>query len=457
MGKNQKAESGGLIAALICGLCSYIGLLVYFRHSTRQWVVAGDRYGVSALAIALCAVVCFAVGYIRMAGSWSIRIGWFVPLRKTLEVIALSFVYGSTVFYMCLAALHVAGTMLETPLTGGYLLSADVVASAVFGYTGYSQGNLLNAKVIAMFLPLFVGSSSLVAMLTTPDKTWWKYNFSSLANNTSFSGTTFNTMLVLTGICIIIISYFAVDELRRSHEQYLQWYERHFGELPSEVSDFEKRQRKHRGERKKSSQLSEASGTAIATASVAPSASSVEVAQAQNEQKDSSDAQPTALEQAAAADIPAENQAEWYAYMSRGTARAIKHFHARTTCLLVLLIITGICLSCVGIFRYGPHPQIHNFVARSMVLPMFILLGGLSWFAPQLSTALDVFSWIVIVITTGSLGMWLNGTVPLTTTEAVAAGLFLVWFIVFSRQIAALQSDRVYTELMYSDMKPLTK
>ena len=43
---------------------------------------------------------------------------------------------------------------------------------------------------------------------------------------------------------------------------------------------------------------------------------------------------------------------------------------------------------------------------------------------------------------------WLSGHNTLTNVEALAGMMFLGWFIIFSRQIAAIEADRVQTQLV---------
>ena len=44
--------------------------------------------------------------------------------------------------------------------------------------------------------------------------------------------------------------------------------------------------------------------------------------------------------------------------------------------------------------------------------------------------------------------MWLKGHNTLTNVEALAGMMFLGWFIVFSRQIASIEADRIQQQLL---------
>lgn len=51
----------------------------------------------------------------------------------------------------------------------------------------------------------------------------------------------------------------------------------------------------------------------------------------------------------------------------------------------------------------------------------------------------------------------MQGGDTLTNVEALVGMLYLGWFIVFSRQIAAIEADRVQAQLLHSQMKSSTQ
>ncbi len=81
------------------------------------------------------------------------------------------------------------------------------------GYITFVQAELMNAKTIASLLPFFVVSGVSIAGLTSDDPYWYNNNFSQLGDRTTFAARMFNSTLMLAGICIVIISYFAISEL----------------------------------------------------------------------------------------------------------------------------------------------------------------------------------------------------------------------------------------------------
>ena len=81
----------------------------------------------------------------------------------------------------------------------------------------------MNAKTIASLLPFFVVSGVSIAGLTSDDPYWYNNNFSQLGDRTTFAARMFNSTLMLAGICIVIISYFAVSELITTHRLQLQY------------------------------------------------------------------------------------------------------------------------------------------------------------------------------------------------------------------------------------------
>ncbi len=62
-----------------------------------------------------------------------------------------------------------------------------------------------------------------IAGLTSDDPYWYNNNFSQLGDRTTFAARMFNSTLMLAGICIVIISYFAVSELITTYRLQLQY------------------------------------------------------------------------------------------------------------------------------------------------------------------------------------------------------------------------------------------
>lgn len=123
-------------------------------------------------------------------------------------------------------------------------------------------------------------------------------------------------------------------------------------------------------------------------------------------------------------------------------------FNVRIALLSALLTLSGIAFIGIGVFRYTPHPILHNVFARGMPCVMFVMLIALPWLAPQLSKSLYVISDLAIAVCAGAGVLWLQGKTTLTNVEALACMLFLGWFIVFSRQIASIEDDRIQTQLL---------
>ncbi|MCI1935997.1 MAG: ABC transporter permease [Bifidobacteriaceae bacterium] len=409
MGRHQRAETGGLLCALIAAVASWAGMRLYLDYAPSQWLVASRMFLTCAGFVALCAVIAFMLGYARLSGSWSLSRGWWVPVRRLFEVLSLSVVYASTVLLASFVLLNVVYTMIGIQLGGDYLVALVTGASGIMGYFGYVQGQLLTAKTVASLLPLFVLSGVGTAGLTTDDPNWWRNNFSQLGDNVTFAASMFNATLVMAGICVIIISYFAVYELIASHQQYVEW--RHHAHLPVD--------------------LAESAGD------------------------DDDDAVSGDNDGSGGNDHGAENsdaEAEQLPpRLVHDKTATLSHFRLRTTILLVLLVLSGIFLAGVGIFRYTPHPLMHNMCARGMMFPMCVLLLAIPWLAPQLSKMVFVVSDLILVVISVSGVMWTQGRTSLTNVEALTWILFMAWFVVFSRQIAALESDRMWAQLKYDD------
>ena len=81
---------------------------------------------------------------------------------------------------------------------------------------------------------------------------------------------------------------------------------------------------------------------------------------------------------------------------------------------------------------------------------MLLLFVLLPWLAPRLSKAVMVASDLTALV---CAAFWVNmmmGHNTLTNVEALAGLAFLGWFIVFSRQIAAIEADRAAAQLLHA-------
>ena len=361
MGRYQKAESMGLIASVICAALSIVAMNLYLHLAPAIWLVSGRMTAISSGVVASCSVGTFIVGYSRQSHSWNLNRGWLVPLRRGFEVLALSVVYAATVFLSMFALMSISMSIVGKDLFQIYLVPVIASFSGVVGYITFVQAEMLTAKTIATMLPLFIMAGVATAGFTTDDPYWWHNNFSQLGDSTTFAARMFNSTIILAGICVIILSYFAISELITTYRMRRRW-------------------------------------------------------------------------QSESAQAP-------------GAATVILHFWPRILCMASLLALSGLFLSGIGIFRYSMHPIIHNTCARSIAVTMGLLLIALPWLAPQLSKAMFVVSDLIVLVIAVVCVHWLSGHNTMTNVEALACALFLGWFIVFARQIAALESDRIYVQM----------
>lgn len=364
MGRHQQAEAAGLISFLCCTITGGIGMLLYMEFASAFWQLSQRRFMVCAAFVAACGIVSFIVGYIHrlhMLPSASSTPG-LMQLRRIIEVLALSIVYAATLFLTSFMLFNLINTMMGTAMFSMYIPAICAGLSGISGYITFVQAELMDAKTLASLLPIFIISGVATASFTTTDPYWFNNNFSQLGDRTTFAATMFNDTLILGGICIIIISYFAVSELVATYHVY----------------------RPGQGDTLRDPQFSYR--------------------------------------------VPA--------------------YRFRIITLSTLLLLSGIAFIGIGVFRYTPHPILHNVFARGVVGVMLVLLIALPWLAPQLSKSLYVISDLAILVTAISGVAWLTGHNTLTNVEALASLLFLGWFIVFSRQIAAIDDDRVQRQLM---------
>ena len=363
MGRHQQAESSGIISFMACAALAWIAMNLYLQFAPAIWRVTQRLFTVCAGITAGCGVISFCLGYIRNSRSMTLKRGWTIPIRRIFEIFALSVVYASTIFVTAFMLLSIASNMMGLRTLKGYLTALCAAISGVVSYVTFVQAELMNAKTIASLLPFFVVSGVSIAGLTSDDPYWYNNNFSQLGDRTTFAARMFNSTLMLAGVCIVIISYFAISELITTHRLQMQY-------------------------------------------------------------------------------LSANDEKE-----------APKHFKARILLLSTMLTLAGIAFIGIGMFRYTPHPILHNVFARGLPCLMSVLMIALPWLAPQLSKVVYVISDLAIVIGALAGFQWLAGRNTLTNVEALAGMMFLGWFIIFSRQIAAIESDRVQTQLILAQAK----
>ncbi|KFI56522.1 ABC transporter permease [Bifidobacterium callitrichos] len=361
MGRHQRAETGGLISFILCACVGAIGMNLYLRYAPAIWQVSQRRFTVCAGIVAACAVVSFCVGYISNSRSMTLKNGWLAPIRRIIETLALSTVYAATTFLSSFALLGAINEMMGT-LFVGYMSSVCAAFAGVVGYMTFVQAEMMSAKTLASLLPFFVIAGVSVAGLTTDDPYWYHNNFSQLGDRTTFAATMFNSTLMLAGVCIIIVSYFAVSELLTTERLMRLWHD-HTRDDPNRGYD-------------------------------------------------------------------------------------IPHFVTRMTVLAVLLTLSGLAFIGIGAFRYTPHNLMHNICAKGLPFIMLLLFLLLPWLAPRIGKAVMVVSDLVALVCAGFWANMMLGHNTLTNVEALAGLLFLGWFIVFSRQIAAIEADRVTMQLV---------
>ena len=344
MGRHQQAESSGIISFVTCAVIAWFVMNAYMQFAPAIWRVTQRLFTVCAGIVAGCGVVSFSLGYARKSRSLTLKHGWAIPVRRIFEILALSMVYASTIFVTSFMMLSIVNNMMGI--------------RTLIGYITFVQAELMNAKTIASLLPFFVVSGVSIAGLTSDDPYWYNNNFSQLGDRTTFAARMFNSTLTLAGICIVIISYFAVSELITTYRLQLQYLD------------------------------------------------------------------------------------------SNAINETPKHFRTRILLLSIMLTLAGIAFVGIGMFRYTPHPILHNVFARGLPCLMSVLMIALPWLAPQLSKVVYVVSDLAIAIGAYAGFQWLSGHNTLTNVEALAGMMFLGWFIIFSRQIAAIEADRVQTQLI---------
>lgn len=367
-GSHQRAETGGLISFIICAVIGAAAMNIYLEYASAIWQLMLRRFIVCSGIAAACAIMSFLIGYLSQSRSMNLKHGWLVMLRRLVESLALSAVYAATTFLTSFALLSMVNEVMGPKVFVGYMAAICATVSGIFGYMTFVQARMMNAKTLASLLPFFIVSGVCVAGLTTDDPYWYHNNFSQLGDRTTFAATMFNSTLMLGGLCIIIISYFAISELVTTERL-------------------------------------------------------------------------TRLRHNRSANDPNHGY-------------DIAHYRLRTTILGVMLTMSGIAFIGIGAFRYTPHPILHNVFARGLPVLMLVLFLLLPWVAPRLSRTVMVISDLMLLVCAAFGVEWLLGKITLTNVEALACMVYLGWFIVFSRQIAALEADRITLQLAQAQVQP---
>lgn len=361
MGRHQRAETAGLVSFLFCALFGGSAMNLYMAFAPAIWLVSQRMFTVCSAFVAACAVVSFCVGYARGSSSFTLRRGWLVPVRRSLEILALSAVYAATAFLTSFLILNVANGIIGTQMFVGYLVGVCAGLSGVVGYLTYVQSQSMRAKTLAALLPFFVISGVGGAGMTTDDPYWFVNNFSRLGDRTTFAATMFNVTVILAGVCVIVISYFSVSELITAFRQ----------------------------------------------------------------------------------------RAMWGDGRSDGRDSTMRWFRARMICLSLLLAACGVCFIGIGSFRQSPHPIMHNAFAFSLPCITGVLMIALPWLAPLFSKATYIVSDLMVVVGVVSVNLWLRDEISMTNLELLLIMLFFGWFVVFSRQIAAIEADRIQEQIVH--------
>jgi hypothetical protein len=117
--------------------------------------------------------------------------------------------------------------------------------------------------------------------------------------------------------------------------------------------------------------------------------------------------------------------------------------HTRANAVRIILLLIGLFLAFVGLFRWNVNPIIHNLAASGMVVLFLALIIGLPYFVPMFSRAFFVFSYglmgalLVCVYLYAGIAYF-----NLTAFEILAFIIVFGWLVVFVRQIAAALDDQ---------------
>ena len=134
MGRHQRAETSGLISFLICAVVGAVSMNLYMEYAPAIWQLTQRRFMVCSGIVAACGVISFIIGYARKSRSLNLKHGWFAPIRRIFEIVALSVVYASTIFLSSFALIGAANDMMGNAIFSGYISSVCAAFAGVVGY-----------------------------------------------------------------------------------------------------------------------------------------------------------------------------------------------------------------------------------------------------------------------------------------------------------------------------------
>ncbi|MDN4479218.1 DUF998 domain-containing protein [Demequina sp. SYSU T00039] len=105
------------------------------------------------------------------------------------------------------------------------------------------------------------------------------------------------------------------------------------------------------------------------------------------------------------------------------------------------LIVIGVFLGCVGIFKVDTQFWIHTAVASGMAIAFAVLTIRLKAWIPGISRAFLPVGWLFFGVIFVLAVMFAIGYYTLTAVELVAGVLIFAWIILFLRTVGALDAD----------------
>ncbi|MBD8022913.1 DUF998 domain-containing protein [Microbacterium gallinarum] len=107
----------------------------------------------------------------------------------------------------------------------------------------------------------------------------------------------------------------------------------------------------------------------------------------------------------------------------------------------VCLIVVGVFLALVGVFPVNVFFGIHTAVASGMVVAYGVLVIGLPRWITGMPRPFILIGWLFLAVTLVLAVFFLVGYYTLTAVELVAGILVFTWIVLFIRNAAALEQD----------------
>ena len=221
-----RMQSQAVFASLVSAAVAVVIALLVFRGGAVPFSGAGSLRSVGGLAALLGGVLgslgfvlAYAQSLAAMDASATGRQPPSIPpprlARRILDTIALLLTHLGIWVVLCLGLFAVLQRAIADAALDALTASAFVAAAvSVAVYSMQASASSISAFRVSTLLTVFIAAGLLVSMVTAPDPSWWRLNFSALGTFDGFSGIIFNFTLIVTGAVLVTLADYLMADLR---------------------------------------------------------------------------------------------------------------------------------------------------------------------------------------------------------------------------------------------------